>query len=84
MLFPLNGTKQIVALYWTDTNIKGSGNIFYHQTTNAGLLARATNKICTAFPTSQNVVIISLLIATCTGYVHITTYILYYRVTSDY
>ena len=64
MLFPLNGTKQIVAPYWTDANIRGSGNVFYHQTTNASLLARTTNEIHKAFPTSQNVVITSLLIAT--------------------
>ena len=63
-LFPLNGTKQIVAPYWTNANIIGIGNIFYRQTTNASLLARVTDEIHTAFPTSQNVVITSLLIAT--------------------
>ena len=62
--FPLNGTDQIIAPYWATANFNGDGNIFYRQTTNASLLARATNEIRTAFPTSESVVITSLFIAT--------------------
>jgi len=40
------------------------GNVFYHQTTDANLLARATYEIQSAFPTSSNLPIKNLFIAT--------------------
>jgi len=40
------------------------GNVFYYQTTDANLLARATNEIQSAFPTSSNLPIKNLFIAT--------------------
>ena len=61
---PLSGTRQIIAPYWADVDTRRSGQIFYRQTTNATLLSRATSEIRTAFPTSENVTIQSLLIAT--------------------
>ena len=61
---PLSGTQKIIAPYWADVDTRGTGQIFYRQTTNATLLARATSEIRAAFPTSENVTIQSLLIAT--------------------
>ena len=61
---PLSGTQQIIAPYWADVNTRKAGRIFYRQTTNASLLSRATNEIRAAFPTSQNITIQELLIAT--------------------
>ena len=61
---PLSGTQPIIAPYWADVDTRGAGQIFYRQTTNATLLSRATNEIRAAFPTSQNIAIQGLLIAT--------------------
>jgi len=61
---PLRGSAQIVAPYWADVDIRSSGDIYYRQTTDPSLLARATSEIRAAFPSSRNVTIKSLLIAT--------------------
>ena len=61
---PLSGTQQIIAPYWADVDTRGTGQLFYRQTTNASLLSRATNEIRAAFPTFQNITIQELLIAT--------------------
>jgi len=54
----------IIAPYWADVDITGTGTIYYRQTTDPSLLARATNEIRAAFPNSPNVTIRNLLIAT--------------------
>ena len=54
----------MIAPYWADVDTTGTGQIYYRQTTNSTLLARATNEIRMAFPTSQNVNVTNLLIAT--------------------
>jgi len=61
--FPRNGYK-IIAPYWADVDTRGTGNIYYRQTTDPSLLARATSEIREAFPESQNITIENLLIAT--------------------
>ena len=61
---PLTGTDKIIAPYWADVDIRRTGNIYYRQTTNPSLLARATSEIRAALPASQNVTITNLLIAT--------------------
>ena len=64
---PLNGTQQneqIIAPYWADVDIRGAGRIYYRQTSDTNLLARATNEIRQRFPMSQNTTITNLLIAT--------------------
>jgi len=63
LTFPLDG-KQIIAPYWADVDTRGSGQVFYRQTTDPGLLARATSEIRAAFSESRNVTIQNLLIAT--------------------
>ncbi|XP_065916878.1 uncharacterized protein [Dysidea avara] len=62
--FPLSRSDKIIAPYWADVDTRGTGDIYYRQTTDPSLLARATNEIRAAFPTSQNVTITNLLIAT--------------------
>ena len=59
---PINNI-QFIAPYWADFDLTGTGNIFYRQTRDPTLLARATNEIRAAFPMSENV-IINLLIVT--------------------
>ena len=61
---PLSGTDQIIAPYWADVDTRGTGQIFYRQSTDPSLLARTENEIRRAFPMSQNVTITNLLIAT--------------------
>ena len=61
---PLNGTQQIIAPYWADVDTRGTGQIFYRQTTDPSLLARASREIQAAFPSSRNASIKNLLIAT--------------------
>ena len=62
--FPLGGTDKIIAPYWADVDARGIGNIYYRQTTDPSLLARATTEIRAIFSTSANVSITNLLIAT--------------------
>ena len=59
---PLFGTNKIIAPYWADVDTRGTGNIYYRQTTDASLLARANSEIRAAFPEARNTS--SLLIAT--------------------
>ena len=61
---PLNGTNKIIAPYWADVDITGTGNIYYRQTTDSSLLARATSEIRAAFSMSQNFMAKHLLIVT--------------------
>ena len=61
---PLRGNNQIIAPYWADVDTRGTGQIFYRQSTDSSLLARASREIGSAFPSSQSVTIINLLIAT--------------------
>jgi len=58
------GTDKIIAPYWADVDTRGTGQVFYRQTTDSSLLARATSEIKAAFPRSQNVTITDLLIVT--------------------
>lgn len=61
---PLSGNDRFITPYWADVDIRGIGEVYYRQTDNSILLARATNEIKAAFPTSQNVNVTSLLIVT--------------------
>ena len=60
---PINN-YQFIAPYWADFHITGAGNVFYRQTRDPALLARATNEIQAAFPMSENVIVTNLLIVT--------------------
>ena len=49
--FPTNATEEIIAPYWADVDIRGTGNIGYRETRNPDLLQRANNDIRRAFST---------------------------------
>ena len=61
---PLSGTYKIIAPYWGDVDTRGTGQIFYRQTTDPNLLDRASRDIQAAYPLVKNVVITNLFIAT--------------------
>ena len=61
---PLSENQRIIAPYWADVDLTGIGEVYYRQTDNSILLARATNEIKAAFPASQNVNVTSLFIVT--------------------
>ena len=58
------GGRAIIAPYWADADLRGTGQVFYRQTTEPSLLARATSEIRAAFNDSQTVTIRNLLIVT--------------------
>ena len=63
--FPLrSSSSMLIAPYWADVDTRGIGDIYYRQTADPSLLARATSEIRAAFSSSRNVTIESLLIAT--------------------
>ena len=71
---PLNGLR-FIAPYWADTDLRGTGQVYYRQTKDPVLLARANNEIQRAFPLSQDVTVTNLVIATwdAVGYYNLGT-----------
>ena len=68
--FPLplsNLSEHVIAPFWADIDYTLKGNIFYRQTSEPSLLARATREVRSAFPTSSNATIKNLLIITWDG-----------------
>ena len=61
---PLLGSQMIIAPYWADVDLRGTGRVFYRQTTDPSLLARATSEIRAAFPGFLVLTMRNLLIAT--------------------
>ena len=61
---PLPGTDKIIAPYWADADTRGIGDIYYRQTTDPCLLARATSEIRAAFSDSSKATITNMFIAT--------------------
>ena len=55
---------KIIAPYWADVDTRGTGQIFFRQTTDPSLLARALSEIKAAYPLSQNIAITNLFIVT--------------------
>ena len=55
---------QLIAPFGADVEIGGTGSVFYRQTTDPDLLVRTTNEIQSAFPTSSNNAVETLLIVT--------------------
>ena len=65
---PLSVTN-FIAPYWCDVDTRGTGEVYYRQTNDSILLARATNDIQSANDTqsvllSENVTITNLFIVT--------------------
>ena len=56
--------NQFIAPFWANVDISGTGEVYYRQTNDSLLIARATDEIQTAFPMSHNVEITSLFIVT--------------------
>uniref|UniRef100_A0A914E9J2 NIDO domain-containing protein n=1 Tax=Acrobeloides nanus TaxID=290746 RepID=A0A914E9J2_9BILA len=52
---PLNATYSMVAPYWADVDISMTGHIYYRQTQNSTILAKAKNEINNAFPQLPNI-----------------------------
>ena len=61
---PLSENQRIIAPFWADADLRGIGEVYYRQTDNSILLARATNEIKAAFLMFQNVNVTSLFIVT--------------------
>ena len=61
---PLSGTQQIIAPYWADVDTRRVGQIYYRQSTNPSLLARASKDIQRDLSLTHNIEIQHLLIAT--------------------
>ena len=53
-----------MAPYWADVDTRGTGQIFYRQSTDPSLLTRASNEVQAAFPDSDSIRITNLFIAT--------------------
>ena len=62
--FPLSGNLQLIAPYWADVDTRGTGSVWYRQTTDAQLLARARDSIRAAFINQARFNPTSLFIAT--------------------
>uniref|UniRef100_A0A3Q2GMB4 NIDO domain-containing protein n=1 Tax=Cyprinodon variegatus TaxID=28743 RepID=A0A3Q2GMB4_CYPVA len=48
--FPMNGSRDVIAPFWTDLDNRGSGNIYYDQYTSGPILQQVTQDINTYFP----------------------------------
>ena len=60
----MSNSRGMLAPYWSATDNRGTGEVFYRQTAEPTLLARASSEIREIFPMSQNVTITNLLIVT--------------------
>ncbi|XP_047466074.1 alpha-tectorin-like [Mugil cephalus] len=48
--FPMNGSRDIIAPFWTDLDNRGNGHIYYNQYTSGSVLQQATADINGYFP----------------------------------
>ena len=55
---------RFVAPYWADVDIRGTGQVFYRETTDPSLLARASSEIRVLLNMSEDFEITNLFIAT--------------------
>ena len=55
---------KFVAPYWANVDLRGIGEVFYRQTADPNLLARATSEIRAVFPEYHYVIMKNLVIAT--------------------
>ena len=63
--FPLaNNSQKLIAPYWADVDTRGTGTIWYRETTDPDVLERADNEIGQAFPTLSGYASEFLFIAT--------------------
>ena len=62
--FPLSGDLELIAPYWADVDTRGTGTVWYRETTEQVLLDRAESDIQAAFISQGNFVPTYLFIAT--------------------
>ena len=65
---PLIGTQQIIAPYWADVDTRGTGEIFYRQSTDPSLLARASREIRRDFSLIYNIKHLLIVTWNAVGY----------------
>ena len=53
-----------MAPYWVNIDIRGTGDVYYRQTTNRTLLVQVASDLQSSFPEYQNLTITNLLIVT--------------------
>ena len=56
--------SNVIAPYWADIDISGTGNVYYRQTNDPDLLDRATREIKAAFSVHEHFTVANLLIIT--------------------
>ena len=62
--FPLPGDLQLIAPYWADVDTRGTGTVWYRETTEQALLDRAASDIQAAFISQGSFAPTYLFIAT--------------------
>ena len=62
--FPLGNNRLLIAPFWADIDTTSEGKVFYRQTTDPGLLQKASNDIKTIYGKCRNFRAIWLFIAT--------------------
>ena len=62
--FPLSGDLQLIAPYWADVDTRGTGSVWYRESTDTQLLAKARDEIRAAFINQASFSPTSLFIAT--------------------
>ena len=48
--FPLDGDTMLIAPFWGDVDTRGTGTVWYHNSTDPTVLNRASSDIRNAFP----------------------------------
>lgn len=48
--FPINGSQEIIAPFWTDIDTTNGGNLWYRTTTDNAVLQQGSNETRTLFP----------------------------------
>ena len=56
--------SRFIAPYWADTDLRAAGQVYYRQTKDPVLLARATDEIQRTYRLSQNVIVTNLVVVT--------------------
>ena len=62
--FPLFGDLALIAPYWADVDTTGTGTVWYRESTDAELLARARTMIQSAFTSQDNFIPSYIFVAT--------------------
>ena len=60
--FPLN--YAIIAPYWADVDTRGTGSVYYRETSNASIISTVASHVSNAFPSQSPFYATSVVIAT--------------------